>query len=79
MIPVFSSEKCPLLCFLKCNLKCVNLNFTHFFYSCLKGGKSKFPFFFVAYLPELAADPNKKKSVVLTLDIKNVLTCQISV
>ena len=36
-------------------------------------------FFFVASLSELAADPNKKKYAVLTLDIKNILACQISI
>ena len=35
--------------------------------------------FFVAYLSELIADPNKKKYVVLTLDTTNVVACQKSV
>ena len=39
----------------------------------------KIVFFFVAYLPDLAADPNKKKYAVFILDIKNVVACQISV
>ena len=44
----------------------------------VEGIRSKLLFFFGAYLPKLAADPNKKY-VVLTLARKNISAYQISV
>ena len=45
----------------------------------LREERSKLLFFFVTYLPELTANPNKKKYAPLTPDIKNVLPCQVNV
>ena len=62
------------------NSSSVLLVYEIYFWHLYRKRESKLLFFFVAYLPELAADLNKKKkNAVSTLGIKNVFACQISV